>query len=83
MALPSLIVRELTVADARSKVMVWPLAIIASSLAFGTCPHDHVPTALQFPLPVEVHVAAYAGITGNTASASITIMMAAMNLAVD
>jgi hypothetical protein len=76
---PSLIVRELTVAEATSNVTVVPLAIITSSLAVGTYPHDQVAAMLHNPIPVEVHTAAEAVETGNPAAIRIMITMAAMN----
>src|SRR5437867_4122102 len=39
-----------------SIVTVWPLAIMASSAAVGTKPHDQVPGLLQLPEPNEVQV---------------------------
>jgi hypothetical protein len=55
------------------------LAIITSSLAVGRWPHDHVPVALQFPVPVEVQTSALTGIIGDRASANMTIMITAIN----
>jgi hypothetical protein len=82
-ALPSRIVRELTVAEETSIVTVRPLPIITSSVAVGTWPHDHIPVVLQLPLLVAVHPAAKAGKAGNATKASRTIMIEAISFDVE
>jgi hypothetical protein len=63
---------------------VTPLLMVTVSLVVGTWPQLlHVPLVFQFPLDAAIQLAAYAGLTGNAASASMTIMMAARILAVD